>query len=71
MEKYYAIRENNELGDSVRDVLIEYFRTKNIPGQVTFRVADELPWLLQQRQYLDELRQVINTMCIFVRLYRK
>jgi len=71
VEKYYDIQENTELCNSVRETLIEYFRVKNIPGQVTFRVADELPWLLLKTEQLDELRQVINTMCIFVRLYRK
>ena len=71
VEKYYDIQGNPELCDSVRGILIEYFRAKNIPGQVTFRVADELPWLLLKTEQLDELRRVINTMCIFVRLYRK
>ena len=71
VEKYYDIADNTELESSVRDTLISYFQLKNIPGQVTFRVADELPWLLLQNEQLEALKQVINTMCIFVRLYRK
>ena len=70
-EKYYNIPNDESTVSSVRENLIQFFQTKNVPGQVTYRVADELPWLLLKTGQLKVLKDVINTMCIFVRLYRK
>eukprot|EP00794_Sanderia_malayensis_P004721 gene4721-5344_t len=71
VEKYYALYDRETHVVTIRQNLIRFFQAKNVPGQVPFRVADELPWLLVKAGQLQALKDVIGTMCIFVRLYRK
>lgn len=49
-------------------ILLFYF---NSPGQVTCRVADELPWLLKIDGDKESLQKCILNLCIFQRLYAR
>ena len=69
--KYFNLQDQSPVVATGRDNLVQLYQKKNIPGQVTYRVADELPWLLVKMEQKEIVRQVICTMCIFVRLYRK
>lgn len=49
-------------------ILLFYFKS---PGQVTCRVADELPWLLKIDGDKESLQKCILNLCIFQRLYAR
>ncbi|XP_065062371.1 nephrocystin-3-like isoform X1 [Rhopilema esculentum] len=71
VEKYYNLIDNQNEVEIVRGNLIQYFKSKDTPTQVTYRVADELPWLLLKSGQLETLKHVISCVAIFVRLFRK
>lgn len=48
-----------------------FFFHFNSPGQVTCRVADELPWLLKIDGDKESLQKCILDLCIFQRLYAR
>lgn len=48
-----------------------FFNHFNSPGQVTCRVADELPWLLKIDGDKESLQKCILNLCIFQRLYAR
>ena len=71
VEKYYNLHDNQNEVKMVRGNLIQYFKSKDTPTQVTYRVADELPWLLSKSGQFETLKHVISNVAIFVRLFRK
>ena len=39
------------------------------PGDATYRIADELPWLNRQLEDVEAVHHSILDLCIFVKLY--
>ena len=39
------------------------------PGELTYRVADELPWLNRQLGDKTKLQDNVLDLCVFVKLY--
>ncbi|XP_077997174.1 nephrocystin-3-like [Glandiceps talaboti] len=56
---------------SSRRKLIDLFSASLKPGLTTCRVADELPWLVQQTGDKDELKNCISNLCVFKKLYAR
>ncbi|CAH1790232.1 unnamed protein product [Owenia fusiformis] len=61
--------DQDEVFTVAKGDLIAYFSQFLIPGSVTCRVADELPWLLHSIGDKEQLQAIINNLCIFQRLY--
>ncbi|XP_023932198.1 nephrocystin-3-like [Lingula anatina] len=55
--------------DKTREVLIGHFSKCLKPGKVNFRVADELPWLLRQKEDKQALQECLSNICVFQMLY--
>ena len=56
---------DNEIKFIFWTCLVVVFR----PGDCTYRVADELPWLIRQLDAKDQLNECVLDLCIFVKLY--
>lgn len=70
--KFCFARDKNE--SEIADIhqeLIQYFSSMLMPGHVTCRVADELPWLLKQSGDRVALKNCILNLCVFQRLYAR
>ncbi|KAK6166073.1 hypothetical protein SNE40_022850 [Patella caerulea] len=64
-------KDDGEQVTDIRQELIDYHSQFLVPGCVSCRVADELPWLLRQAGDKDTLKHCILNLCIFQRLYER
>ncbi|XP_033113805.1 nephrocystin-3-like [Anneissia japonica] len=56
---------------SANQLLIDHFSNSLRPGYVTARVADELPWLIQQTGDMEKLKMCISDLFVFQLLYSR
>ncbi|KAI0213397.1 Nephrocystin-3 [Lamellibrachia satsuma] len=65
--KYFA--DDGVMLRSTQHLLMDYFARFRRPGEVSYRVADELPWLNRQLVEKEALHDNLLNLCIFVQLY--
>lgn len=71
VQDYCFGKDEAKLVVQLRKDLTRYFSQFMNPGQVTCRVADELPWLLKIDGDKESLQKCILNLCIFQRLYAR
>ncbi|XP_077864035.1 nephrocystin-3-like [Saccoglossus kowalevskii] len=54
-----------------RKKLIDFYSMSLQPGLITWRVVDELPWLIQSTSNKEELTKCISNLCVFRKLYTR
>ncbi|ELT90543.1 hypothetical protein CAPTEDRAFT_219276 [Capitella teleta] len=69
---YYMKSSDGSVLQKVRCTLRDYFASfKDDPEAITYRVADELPWINRQLEDRVALQESLVNLCIFVKLYAR